>query len=554
MPKSVYALSKRGILQYYNDALNAVNKLSLQKKSELSKCKNAVLKKKLQKEFNEKYNFTLKKEPLTNITHYFNELPEEIKKIAHDNNDYQIILHDLTDIELKGQLWHFRLRYICVVLLDVFKEIGKRCEQINLGIFGSESLTSDIDIGVFYKENITINKNTIKLSEIVKSFESIFVKQKYTSLDLDTEMYANYSVKNVKPFIKTDDAGYDKMIPYVVAGMIKNYFQSLFDSNNSLCDIRRKIKLLHKKNCDRDKIIKKIDYITPSNIIDIPNKSLLSREDINFIKEEITKCFEDSKEIISEYINHNYKSGCKKYYDTLDKIHDEYIKKDINISELNKYISYALVFRAESYQCSPTIYHVVYGIQASSNKNEKKKIHNLVNNSGYILSMMEQIGYLSRFYNEYKKTKNKQFFYKKKKKYEKRLIDAIYNKSLFDKQTNNKKTNKKFTSSTIKKRINIDLKKQKKSKKLYEKCIKKCDSIATLPQIENIELKKFLQATKKCKKVKSKKKGVSHKKYFKCIQQKQKQLLNKTKKYKHWNTCQKKKCSKEYDNYINMFN
>lgn len=435
MPKSIYTLSKQGILQYYDDAINAVNKLSHDKRSEISKCKNTVLKKKLQKEFNEKYNFTLKKVPLTNITHYFNELPEEIKKVAHNNHDYQLILHDLTDIILKGELWHFRLRYICVVLLDVFKQIGKQSDQISLGIFGSESLTSDIDIGVFYKENITINKNTIKLSEIVKSFESIFVKQNYTSIDLDTEMYANYSVRNVRPFLKTDDAGYNKMMPYVVAGMMKNYFQSLFDSHNSICDTRRKIKLLHNKDCNTFIIKKKLNNITLSNIMDIPNKSLLSHKDYNFIKEEVTKYIKESKKIISEYINHSYKSGCKKYYDTLDKIHHEYIKKDINNSELNKYISHALVYRAESYQCSPTIYHVVYGIQASSNKNEKKKIHNLINHSGYILSMMEQIGYLSRFYNEYKKTKNKVLFHKKKNKYEKRLIDAIDKKSLFKKQT-----------------------------------------------------------------------------------------------------------------------
>lgn len=455
MPRSVYALSKNGILKYYNDAINAVNKLSLQKKLELRQCKNMILKKELQKEFDEKYNFELKKVPLRTITHFFNELPEEIKKTVHDNHDYQIIQHKLSDVHLKSKLWYSRLKYICVVLLDVSKHFGKQCEKINLGIFGSESLSSDIDIGVFYKKNVILNEKTIKLSEIVKYFEYIFVKQKYTSLDLDIEMYANYSVKDASPFLKTNEEGYQKMIPYVVAGMIKNYFQSLFDSDNHLCDARRKIKLLHNEKCNKKEIIERIHDIKSLDIINIPQKNLLSRQDTKFIKGEITKHFDNAKQIISRYLNHTYESGCKKYYDTLDKIHNEYMKKDIDISELNKYISYALVFRAESYQCSPTVYHVVYGIQASLNKKEKKKIHNLVNKSGYILSMMEQIGYLSRFYNEYKRTKDEQFFLKKKKKYEKRLLDAIENKSLFEIQNNpnmTKNKNKKNKKNKTKKK------------------------------------------------------------------------------------------------------
>ena len=121
-----------------------------------------------------------------------------------------------------------------------------------------------------------------------------------------------------------------------------------------------------------------------------------------------------------------------------------------------------------------------------------------------------------------------------------------------------RKTEKKNFSSDFKKSLNVILKKQKKSKKLYEKCVTKCDSIATLPEIKDIELKNELKgslyATKKCKKVKPKKRKISHRKYFKCIDEKQKDFLNKTKKYKDWDKCQRKKCSKEYVDYTNIFN
>ena len=113
-------------------------------------------------------------------------------------------------------------------------------------------------------------------------------------------------------------------------------------------------------------------------------------------------------------------------------------------------------------------------------------------------------------------------------------------------------------SSAFKKTLKNILKKQKKSKKSYDKCVNKCNSVATLSEIKDIELKNELKgslyAIKKCKKIKPKKGKISHRKYFKCIDEKQKEFLNKTKKYKDWDKCQRKKCSKEYDNYTNIFN
>ena len=195
---NIYSLTKKGINQYYNNAINKVNLLSINKKNEINTCKNDKLKQKLIIEYEHNYDFHLKKEPFNKNENwnFFNDLPKEIKIFICNEKDYQMIINKLNNIKLKSSLWHLRLKYICYILYKLIDIIGSKTNQINIGIFGSESFSSDVDIGIFYKKNIKLNKNTIKLSEIVKVFENLFIKQDYTTIDLDIEMYANYSVRS----------------------------------------------------------------------------------------------------------------------------------------------------------------------------------------------------------------------------------------------------------------------------------------------------------------------------------------------------------------------
>jgi hypothetical protein len=115
------------------------------------------------------------------------------------------------------------------------------------------------------------------------------------------------------------------------------------------------------------------------------------------------------------------------YYDKLQEVHEKYIEffrnnDDSNsMDDLTTSISTALIYRAESYMCAPTIYHVVYTMQSKASDDVKKPILDLIGKEGYKISILEQLGYLTRFYIQYVKPK----FAKKHNKYTSRLHDAL---------------------------------------------------------------------------------------------------------------------------------
>lgn len=166
-------------------------------------------------------------------------------------------------------------------------------------------------------------------------------------------------------------------------------------------------------------------------------------------------------------------------------------------------IGKALTYRDESYNCAPTVIHVVRMLQENSTKMDKYKTdipeqycgdlqpHKLsdpycaMGKYGYILSIIEQIGYMYRFNSIYcdnnSKTYSEDICKKKIEKYNERLQNAILfffnklntqsagykkqnrkrNKKTTNKKTTNKKTNKKRNKKTNKK---INNKKNKKTK------------------------------------------------------------------------------------------
>jgi len=126
-----------------------------------------------------------------------------------------------------------------------------------------------------------------------------------------------------------------------------------------------------------------------------------------------------------------------------------------------KNIAHALVYRAESYTCAPTVMHVVRVLQA--NKDNPNKYVNLqpgycltnkftdaycnIGIFGYLMSMYEQLGYIYRFHLNYCET-NDYNEIKCDKKYEKynyrfkHAIDSIEKKNCGKKSTTKKRTKK----------------------------------------------------------------------------------------------------------------
>jgi hypothetical protein len=343
----------------------------------------------------------------------------------------------------KYQLWYKRLKHICSALTLLVINFGVKSRDIEMGIFGSNNPSSDIDIGISYKKGTKLSRDTIKLSQIVDLFESLFINKKYTTLDLDVEMYADYFISlQGEPYLTTTIESFTKTIPFLIAGILKNNTQALYDIKDNRADIRRSIgyitsthffepyNVIHKLTLSELKTIL-IDCI--SSIKNTKQYSIITDIIHNYITPEHLT---EGKEIVLEYLTLPYNIGRFKYYEKLDDVHKLYesyhkTKSAATAILLNEAISYALIFRAESYICSASIYHVVYSMQANPDKNTKIALKKLIQNEGYYCSVLEQLSYLSSYYKIYHNKKknniNKAKYIKKYKKYMGRLQDACSN-------------------------------------------------------------------------------------------------------------------------------
>ena len=398
---------------------------------------------------------------LSNKTDLSNLLQEVANK--PENRDYHAIYNQITLLITDEQerntchknLWHTRLKHVCYTLMIVKDRLAANSSNFELGIFGSETIKSDVDIGVSYVNNVSI---TAPLGMVVKHFEDFFVEQNYTSLDLDVEMYADYFIKDGKPFIQTTETTYKQSLPYIVGGMVKNYAQSQIDigdmkslsqgKDTTLCDYRRKINLIQNENlaalCDgKQTSIQAIDSLI-NNITKFQLNPPSSGEDIDIIgnadarpifdklfaningimknikgldSNKVTTLLSALKkdvllnsdikkktEEVKAYFEMDYNTARNTYYNKLDIVHKIYIdnNKD-NYDELNEKICEALIYRAESHQSAATIYHVVYSMQATKKLSEADRnvalapLKKLIGEFGYKMSILEQISFLSRF-------------------------------------------------------------------------------------------------------------------------------------------------------------
>ena len=353
------------------------------------------------------------------------------KDFISKNKDYHKILHEIdknvgyTDKEeIKNKLWITRLKHVCGALIETLNTMGNTKDTnqnaiFKLGIFGSESVTSDIDIGVCYSRDYQVKAESPKISEVVKTFEDCFsgsvdkinnnktVGFGYTSLDLDVEMYGDYLKKNEQPYLEATDYAYKVSLPFIVAGMLKNQVQAYYDKDHGDCDVRRGIKD-NLGSCDVNVIQTAKNFIqktfeTEEAFGEILPETLDGKEQVKIIK-----FYNDVKESISEdvlshasdtlkmYMTKTYDEGRAAYYTHLNTIHTKYIENPVVNDTLYPLICEALVYRAESYIAPSTVYHVVYQIQKQDDSVPLKK-------ADYKISILEQLSYFFRFFTHHGK-------------------------------------------------------------------------------------------------------------------------------------------------------
>jgi hypothetical protein len=328
-------------------------------------------------------------------------------------------------------------------------DIKPELNSYKMGIFGSLTPTSDIDIGVQYSGEVI---GLIGLSYIVSIFEDLFlIFFNKTTLDFDIEMYADmmtlpnpHTEDTEHPdifYLDTMDFklnDFKEMLPYAGASILRNYIDSKID----LGDV------------DIEKNINEFNFNIINNYF--PNfRDLFNDEIYNlFIKNDWKN---ESKGIIRDYMTHDYNYGREKYYQYVNdaEVTQQQAKVIVNnaedkhttslstplILDIMKKIGKALVYRAESYTCAPTVMFVVRVLQASKGDLSKYQTTTPVycdfpltnaicgiGKYGYIMSMLEQIGYLIRFNITYceKKHYNKDKCEKKSKKYTERFDFALY--------------------------------------------------------------------------------------------------------------------------------
>ena len=390
------------------------------------------------------YNLTIQVDPLgvtpTSAKKRIAHVLKELKRIGI--NSY---VHDIKQSQDQHTAWILRTQLFYQLLLfatltfqnkslyektykDHFRsDVPPMLSYFKIGIFGSMTPTSDIDIGVHY------SGPPIKpaLAYIVSRFETLFLL--FTgkpSIDFDIETYADMMTipnpiqDHLHPdYFYLDTTGftaveYKRMLPIAANSILRNaYFISPETVNTvTMADIVKPFKLPHMQD-----------------FLDVSRKT------------------------VSDFMNGSYEEGRQTYYkkvEIAETIQQEKLRGPMtpsDICDIMVAIGDALTYRYESYTCSPTVIHVVRILQAAREKAEKYRtlvpktyckgdiVHLdpfcTIGKYGYALSMLEQLGYLYRFYKIYCMGDHPEYCKKKVEKYWKRYKDAKFYKKKYDRKT-----------------------------------------------------------------------------------------------------------------------
>ena len=413
------------------------------------------------------------------IIHALNmETIGQLKTIENFNYSHMITL---LSPSAQIYMWIIRTLLFYELLLQVSEKVTEYNQQnYQLGIFGSIEATSDIDIGFTYKpepeSNLEITDNKGPLSFAINTLEDLFItRTKINSLQFDIEPYANFmTLPNGSYYLDTTNMKYEdflELAPYVGAGILRNYIQSFIDLGYNPDVRRQKI-----NPCESDKIKDEIvrfhkilgdtveapiqynptEGSCPNNTIHTPSideytlfKSLVGpnkwSDFIHKMFGENTEdnSYQDAKEtavgLITSYLLDDYDTSRMLYYkyvlDAETYFYNEIVQSNAQgqtvpiemMIKMLKLSSKADIFRAESYISPITVMDVVRGYQANIyDKFNREKCDNeqvspcFIGYYGYIISILENLGYITRFRLTYCNTDPDHFDPKKcDKKYEK---------------------------------------------------------------------------------------------------------------------------------------
>jgi hypothetical protein len=374
---------------------------------------------------------------------------------------------------------------------------------IGLSNFGSMNATSDIDIGIdYYCNKNKIPSNEPPLTYIIACMDAMFfIFTNKSSLAYDIEIYGNlltlrnndkYSKSSIHQdyfYLDTSQFGYEDfkhVLQPIITGMLRNVILGYIDVGiTTESHIKRKLVTDFGKNTSLYSLLTYATTILTKYNVNIDEYVIKDSTLIDICSD--TTMFNDALKDALLYLlldRTNRKKASLLYYTSFYHAEKKQMKilknvdynidlittKDI-VSIISSW-STSSIYKMENYVSSSTIMHVVRLLQEQKNKLHKydsvtpgqyckRKIRQLepyciIGHYGYIISLLEQIGYLIRFNNVYC-IKGTDTYYKAKcekkiGKYMKRIIDAL--KRLDDIKKNNvsirDKTHKHIVLTKIK--------------------------------------------------------------------------------------------------------
>jgi hypothetical protein len=340
--------------------------------------------------------------------HHISSLPIQDQHVAfvlRAELVYQLLI--VTYLTLADQANHAKV-YAGAFHPEVLFRADAALELKNyqLGIFGSSNPTSDIDIGVRYAGS----GNLVALAHVVRVMEDAYVTHLgITSLHLDVETYGNTETVQVGGkevfFINTAEfrpSDFTQVLPYAWASILRNVATAekfdLGDCTESSC-MKTLIDNIHKIEADpitRELVNALQDLDLQSDIALIHDKEVTTRAKLIVLK-YIKLGYEPARQAYYGFITEsetNLMTVVKPALERKEKLPVKMIVDALKLSAL------ALVYRKESYTLAPTISHVVRILQGSAPGTIKDCPKDIpvcsLGKYGYLLSALEQIGYIRR--------------------------------------------------------------------------------------------------------------------------------------------------------------
>lgn len=340
-----------------------------------------------------------------------------------------------------------------------------------IGNFGSYNKTSDIDLGIQFIEDYKTYK-TPHMYKIIWLIEGLFINLTgYDTLQFDIELYGDMLsiIKNGVEIYYLDASDLnnkeiEQLYPAALYSFSRNQLMDNFKSPSKFdIDITSIEKKLKEEFLKLKKLDKKEKFV-----FEYLNNKLFEYK--LWDETKIEESYKNVRNSMKYYLEKSFKNGKYVQTHTARQLYYNALKEaeTLRINYLNHNntknnriklilaIAKSLSYRMEDYTCVATVTHVVRIIQSnidvtSTNKKRKnpfiycyKKDHYknpfcMVGKGGFILSIIEQIGFIKRFFNKYCNGDNPKCL-SKLVKYEFRLahaIEEIKTLSNVNKKTNN---------------------------------------------------------------------------------------------------------------------